>query len=76
MAESKRDRRRTTQAHGTRRRLSSVRDWDDPNSFRSRDDPSDDAPPAVIPVPKYVPMNAHIPGTIALAFFTHRGFCR
>ena len=31
-------------------------------------------PAVVLPVPKYVPLNPHVPGTIALAFFTHRGF--
>jgi hypothetical protein len=32
------------------------------------DDGSHQSPP----VPKYVPMNTHVPGTIALSFFTHR----
>lgn len=29
-----------------------------------------------LPVPRYVPMNPHVPGTIALSLFTHRGLRR
>jgi hypothetical protein len=28
----------------------------------------------VLPVPKYAPLNPHVPGTIALVFFTHKRF--
>jgi hypothetical protein len=27
-----------------------------------------------IPIPRHVPMNTFVPGTIALSFFTHRTF--
>lgn len=33
-------------------------------------------PVRLVPVPKHVPQNHHVPGTIALAFFTYRGLSR
>jgi hypothetical protein len=55
---------------GARRRLVSLKDRLDSERQVSA------VEPAVRPIPKYVPLNPHVPGTIALAFFTHRGFCR
>jgi hypothetical protein len=56
---------------GRRRRLAPLKDRLDSGDALSLFEPAER-----IPIPKYVPLNTHVPGTIALAFFTHRGFCR
>lgn len=35
-----------------------------------------ETPARVLPVPKHVPQNHHVPGTIALSFFAQRGLYR
>ena len=50
---------------GYRRRPAPLRDRLDSESQLPASEPADS------PIPKYVPLNTHVPGTIALAFFTH-----